>query len=160
MKRSCLWWEGYPGSRVDFELVFTRRKKVVPLWFDFWGNWEELLFPCRTFSYRCNLSGLKSTELNSDGHLYCFKQLIGDSIIVEVKARLLSWDFADDFDSDLAFAAILDIAKFAHTHCISSCPSLASQRDKVFIWQKIVSHPGATLPCRASNPIPRDTLSL
>ena len=59
------------------------------------------------------------------------------SIIAEVKAHLFSSDFADDFDCDLAFAAILEISKFAHTPCISSCPSQTSQRDKVLTWQKV-----------------------
>ena len=87
---------GYPGPRVNFLQVFTWGKPELPFPLWLWGNWEEWLVPYQTFSYCCTLSGLKSTELNSHGHLYCFKQLIKDWIIAEVKAHLLSSDFADD----------------------------------------------------------------
>ena len=88
----------------------------------------RVTFSLLNISYSITLSGLKSTKLNWHGHLYCFKQLIKDSIIIEVKVHLLSWGFADDFDCYLAFAVILEITKFTHTHFITSCPSQKSQR--------------------------------
>ena len=98
------------------------KTKVAPLWYWLWRKWEELLFSCRTSSYSCTSSGLKSTGVNSHGHLYCLKKSIKDSIIAEVKAHLSCWDFADAFDCDL------ELTKFAHPHRVSSCPSQASQR--------------------------------
>ena len=127
----------WPLSQLLASVYMEKRSCPSLIWL--WGNWEELLFPRQTFLYSCTSLGLKSTELNWHGHLYCFKQLIKDWIIAEVKAHLLSWDFVDNFDCDLAFATILEITKFAHTHCISSCPSQASQRETNCVRSKKLS---------------------
>ena len=122
-------------------------EKLAPLWFDFDGTGKSYFF----------LAQLFRTAV-----LY---QLIKDSIIAEVKAHLLSWDFADNFDRNLAFAAILEITKFAHTHCISSCPSQASQRGTKCLHGKKLSRllkspyfaKRVTLP--SGLPFPRDNFA-
>ena len=136
--------------------VHMGEKKVAPLWFDSEGT-GKLYFFLAKLLYSCTLLGLKSTELNSHGHLHCFKQLIKDSVIAEVKAHLLRfhrWLW-------LWFGIC---CRFKNNKVCTYWLYLKlafpgkSKRDKVFTWQKVVSPPSVTLPCKVSNPNPRVTL--